>query len=104
MPSARTPRILVAGGGAIGSMFGGLLRAAGNDVTLLGRAWHLEAVQADGLHIDGIWGKHHTSGLNLATCIGELDGSYDLVLISVKCYDTGSMVKSVAPHLDVSGL
>jgi 2-dehydropantoate 2-reductase len=104
MPSDKAPRILVAGCGAIGSMFGGLLRAAGNDVTLLGRAWHLDAVRADGIHIDGIWGNHHASGFMLATCAGDLDGSYNLALISVKSYDTESMVKSIAPHLDSSGL
>ena len=104
MPSARTPRILVAGCGAIGSMFGGFLRRAGHDVTLLGRSWHLEAVQANGLHIDGIWGTHGASGFHLATSLEELDGSYDLALISVKSYDTQSMVAAIAPCVDSSGL
>ncbi len=52
-------RILVFGAGAIGSVLGGLLAEADHDVTLLGRAWHLDAVRRHGLTITGLWGEHH---------------------------------------------
>jgi 2-dehydropantoate 2-reductase len=98
------PRILVAGCGAIGSVFGCLLRAAGHEVALLGRASHLKAIRDSGLRLDGIWGDHYADGFNLATQISDLSGIYDLVLISVKSYDTESIAHAVAPFIDDEGL
>lgn len=51
-------RILIFGAGAIGSVLGGLLAKAGHEVTLLGRAWHLDPVKRQGLTITGLWGDH----------------------------------------------
>ena len=39
-------RVLVVGAGAIGSVVAGLLARAGNEVWLLGRAWHLDPICA----------------------------------------------------------
>jgi len=89
------PRILIAGCGAIGSVFGCLLRQAGHDVTLLGRPWHLSAIRSRGLRLDGIWGIHFAAGFDLATSPSELTGPYDLVIVAVKAYDTAAMVQSV---------
>ncbi|RPF49637.1 ketopantoate reductase PanE/ApbA-like protein [Thermodesulfitimonas autotrophica] len=52
-------RVLVIGAGALGSVFGGYLSLAGEEVTLLGRPWHLEAVARQGLFIEGIWGEEN---------------------------------------------
>ena len=97
-------RVLVAGAGAIGFVFGGFLRKAGCDVTLLGREEHLKAIEAGGLEIDGIWGCHGTDGFRLARRVAELSEPYDLILFAVKAYDTRSMVESVAPYLDPGGI
>ena len=97
-------KILVAGAGSIGSVFGCLLRKAGHDVTLLGRAGHLRAIAAKGLEIGGLWGVHHAEGLKLATQASELAGPYDLILIAVKAYDTRRMVEEVGAHLGPGGL
>ena len=48
-------RVLVAGAGAVGSVVGGMLAAAGYDVTLLGRRAHLAAIASDGLAL-GVMG------------------------------------------------
>jgi 2-dehydropantoate 2-reductase len=45
--------IIVLGAGAIGSLFGAKL-AATNDVTLVGRPEHVAAVNARGLHVEGL--------------------------------------------------
>lgn len=100
----RARRILVAGCGAIGSMVGCLLRQAGHDVALLGRPWHLDAIAREGLYVDGLWGEHHSTGFELATRAGELSGAYDLLLVTVKAYDTESVVASVAECLTDDGL
>lgn len=97
-------KILVAGCGAIGSVFGGLLKKAGHEVTLFGRDWHLAAIRSGGLEIDGIWGRHHVKGFKLASQTHALSGLYDLVLITVKAYDTRAMVRAVAPCLKPEGL
>jgi 2-dehydropantoate 2-reductase len=44
-------KILVMGTGGIGGYFGGRLAAAGNDVTFVARAAHLEAILCDGLQV-----------------------------------------------------
>jgi 2-dehydropantoate 2-reductase len=97
-------RILVAGCGAIGSVFGCLLREAGHTVTLLGRESHLKAIRTGGLRLDGIWGDHYADGFELATQTTELSGVYDLVLISVKAYDTESMARDIYTVIDRDGL
>ena len=91
--------MLIAGCGAIGSVFGAFLRCAGHDVTLLGRDWHLEAIRANGLRVDGIWGAHHAVGFSTATAASDLVGLFDVVLVSVKSFDTDGMAATVAPLL-----
>jgi 2-dehydropantoate 2-reductase len=70
----------------------------------LGRPAHLDAIRSSGLAVDGIWGLHEASGFRLATHIGELCASYDLIIFSVKSFDTESMVEAVAPRLKEDGL
>ncbi|HEX9144708.1 MAG TPA: ketopantoate reductase family protein [Candidatus Binatia bacterium] len=99
-----SPRILIAGCGAIGSVFACLLRQAEYDVTLLGRPSHLNAIASQGLHLDGIWGSHTATGFHLAATAAGLSAPYELILIAVKAYDTQSMVEAVAPFIDSEGL
>src|SRR5258706_9739504 len=95
------PRILVAGAGALGSVFGALLRRQGHAVTLLGREAHLEAIQRDGLHLDGIWGEHHATDFACATGVEELRGRFDAALVCVKSYDTDAVAAAIEPFLAV---
>jgi len=97
-------RILVAGAGALGSVLGGLLAAAGRDVTLLGRRTHLEAARAGGLVIDGLFGTHRiVRGLTYATDPAELRDAYAAIFLTVKAWDTVAMVATVAPRLARDG-
>jgi 2-dehydropantoate 2-reductase len=97
-------RVLVAGAGALGSVFGGFLRAAGHEVTLLGRVAHLEAIRTSGLHIEGLWGEHHATGLHLASDVSRLSGAFDAILITVKSFDTGAVAAATAPLLAREGV
>jgi 2-dehydropantoate 2-reductase len=97
-------KILVAGSGAIGSVFGCLLRKAGHEVTLLGRDWHLKAIRARGLRMDGIWGDHLAEGFDLQNRASDLTEVYDLILVAVKSYDTESIVPKVASRLKPDGI
>lgn len=97
-------RVLIAGAGALGSVFGGFLRGAGLDVALLGRAAHLEAVARDGLIVDGIWGEHRFAGFELATDVTALRRPFDAVLLPVKSFDTRAVSETVAPLLAADGV
>jgi 2-dehydropantoate 2-reductase len=100
---AAESRILIAGAGALGSVVGGLLAAAGWPVTLLGRAAHLQAIARRGLRIEGLFGTHCVRGLTCASTVRDLPDAYDTILLTVKAYDTASMAASVAPHLAPEG-
>jgi 2-dehydropantoate 2-reductase len=97
-------RILVFGAGAVGSVLGGLLARAGHAVTLLGRPGHVDAIRERGLSIEGIWGDHRVSGMTGVTSPSNLAGcSFDLVLLTVKAYDTPAAIDALRP-IDQSGL
>lgn len=98
------PRVLVAGAGALGSVFGGFLARAGAEVTLLGREPHLAAVAADGLHIAGIWGEHRVRSLRGTTSPQGLNAGFDAILLSVKSYATAEMGRLVTPLLADDGI
>jgi 2-dehydropantoate 2-reductase len=101
---ARADGVLVAGAGALGSVFGGLLALAGTPVTLLGRAAHLYAVREGGLAVDGLFGAHRVGGLACATDVAELDARYETILLTVKSWDTRGMIERVAPLLSEQGV
>lgn len=96
-------RVLVAGAGAVGSVVGGLLAAAGHQVTLLGRAPHLAVIAAEGLVIEGLWGEHRVTGMALATTVGELNGGFDAVLLTVKSFDTAATLAAVRDRVASDG-
>jgi len=89
--------ILVYGAGAIGSVFGGLLSRKHN-VTLLGRPYHLHEVRRLGLQINGIWGSHTFTRLELATeakLLRTRKPRYDLILCTVTASDTAAAAKEI---------
>ena len=96
--------ILVAGAGALGSVFGGLLARAGVPVVLLGRSEHLQAIARDGLRIEGLFGAYTVRGLDVVTDVAALRGPFATVLLTVKSYDTDAMVRAIAPSLAPDGL
>ncbi|PCJ63101.1 MAG: 2-dehydropantoate 2-reductase [Candidatus Hydrogenedentota bacterium] len=105
MNTASPLRILIMGAGSLGSVVGGFMAQAGHRVTLAGRPVHMNAIREKGLTITGIWGDHHTTDLDVNT---DLDGlnekSFDLVVLSVKSYDTQDTIESIAPLVDENTL
>ena len=88
-------RILFVGAGATGGYFGGLLAAAGKDVTFLVRPARAEALAARGLRIitpDGTTTTHPT----LITA-DKLDAPYDLIILAVKAYALNQAMTDLAP-------
>jgi 2-dehydropantoate 2-reductase len=96
-------RILVAGAGALGSLYGAFLRRAGHHVTLLGRAAHLEAIHDRGLAVDGVFGEAAARGFELATDAKDVGGPFDLIVLAVKSYAVEPTAKPLEKALGESG-
>lgn len=93
-------KVLIMGAGALGSVLGGFLARAGHEVTLIGRAAHLEAIRRQGLLVTGIWGEHRIGGVRTAGHMAEIeDWDFDVVFIAVKSYDTARAMAEIAPRL-----
>ncbi len=93
-------KILILGAGGVGSVVGGFLARTGHDVSLLGRAWHLDVVRKQGLSITGIWGDYRMKAFDLYLNTDELakkNLSFDLIILTVKSYDTQKAVGELLP-------
>ena len=80
----RPMKILVVGAGSVGGYFGARLAQAGRDVTFLVRPGRAQQLQQKGLRIKSPHGDFSVQP-RLAFS-SELDGHYDVILLSVKAY------------------
>jgi len=89
-------KIAVVGAGAMGSLFGGLLAASGEEVTLVD-VWreHVESINAEGLRIGGHEGSR-TIRVNATTDPSSV-GTVDLIILFVKSYDTIKATRDALP-------
>ncbi len=90
--------VLVYGAGAVGSFVGAVLGRAGVRVTLLGRPVHVQAVVRDGLHVEGPGATRTWVRIRAASRPEGLDGPFDVVVVTVKGYDTHRAASAI-PHL-----
>ena len=90
-------RIAIVGAGAIGSVIGGLLSKAGEDITLIGRKPHVDAINQNGLILEGGPGRMVIQ----VKAAEDLDFKPDLALLTVKAQDVESSVKKALPFLSV---
>lgn len=95
-------KIAVMGAGAVGCYYGGMLARAGHDVTLIGRAQHVQAVQRNGLLLDTQIFKMHVP-MDASTESSAVRGA-KLVLFCVKSTDTPTGAADMARHLDPDAL
>jgi len=84
--------ILVFGAGAIGSLFGALL-SKNNTVVLIGRTAHATMIKKHGLKITGK--TNITVHTPAETTVENIACPPDLVMITVKAYDTKAAIKTV---------
>lgn len=88
-------KITIVGAGAMGSLFGGLLSEAGNQVYLLD-IWkeHVATINKDELWIEGLSGDRFIK-IKAVTEPKEIDGISDLIIIFVKSYHTENAAKNM---------
>jgi len=101
--AARISRILIAGAGALGSLFGAFLRRAGHAVTLWGRPRHLEAIGARGLRVEGVLGTAHVDGFSVVFDGEDLAGPFDLAILAAKSYAVEAAARPLARTLADGG-
>lgn len=94
-------RILIAGSGAIGSFYGGLMTRAGYNVELYARGPHLNAMQSTGkLFIDSH--KHGELEIDV-NAVAKPEGIYDIIFICVKSQGTAEMAAKLKDNLSPDG-
>ncbi|HSC45592.1 MAG TPA: 2-dehydropantoate 2-reductase [Candidatus Acidoferrum sp.] len=91
------PRIAVAGAGAVGGYFGGMLARAGAPVMMIGRAAFVEAVRANGLFLDTVQFKESVR-VEASADLKDIRGA-EIVLFCVKTTDNSATAHELAPLL-----
>ena len=89
-------RIAVMGSGGFGGYFGALLARGGADVTFIARGAHLEAMQREGLGVEGGPAPFHLEQVQ-ATGDPQEIGPADLVMMCVKLWDTEAALSQIRP-------
>ena len=89
--------ILVFGAGAIGSLFGGIL-SKNNNVVLIGRKKHVEAINKKGLEINGL--TEINTDVKAFENMENISFKSDIAIISVKSYDTENAAKAIKKVID----
>lgn len=87
-------KIGIIGAGGVGGYFGAKLSASGNDVTLIARGKHLEAIQNNGLIVKSFKGNEHIHPATASDNINDLSNC-ELIIIGTKAWQ----IKEIAPAL-----
>ena len=97
-------KITVVGAGAMGASYGGHLARAGHAVALLD-TWqeHVDAINRDGLRVDGVLGEHRIKVPASVAPDGGLHGGADVVVVFVDANNTARAAEILADLLAPDG-
>src|SRR5207253_8165670 len=90
-------RYLVLGAGAIGGYLGGMLLRGGADLSFLVRPKRASQLAERGLIVKAPGSDIRTPAKAMLS--NEVDGYYDVVLLTCKAYDLDSAMNAIAPAL-----
>ena len=90
-------KIAVMGAGAVGCYYGAMLARAGHDVTLIGRAAHVDAMNRDGLLLDLGTSQEYVA-VTGSTDAASVSGA-EMILFCVKSTDTADAGQQIKPFL-----
>ena len=94
-------KITVIGAGAMGGTYGGLLAVAGHEVHLIDASQaHVDAINRDGLRLDGVLGEHRVRVPASSAPIG--DGA-DMGIVFVDSNNTGAAAETATRVLAPDG-
>lgn len=89
-------KILVVGLGALGTVYSCLLKSKGHHVMALVREPVVKLIKEQGVRITGIWGEHHLKLDEVVADAGAIeDREIDLILLTVKSFDTDSIARQI---------
>jgi 2-dehydropantoate 2-reductase len=91
-------QIAVMAAGAVGGYFGARLAQAGHDVAFVARGRQLEALRTRGLRVESPLGDIHLPAVQVTADPATI-GAVDLVLFSVKLWDTLEAAQAIKPLL-----
>lgn len=89
-------RLVIFGAGAVGSLLGAYLARSGHDILLVARKPHLEAVEREGLRVDGLTNMTVRPRVSATLRTGERS---TMVILSVKSYDTEAASREISKAL-----
>jgi 2-dehydropantoate 2-reductase len=94
-------KVTVIGAGAMGGSYGGLLAVAGHEVRLVD-VWqaHVDAINRDGLRVDGARGDHR---VRIPASTGAAGDAADLVIVFVDANNTGAAAEIAGQVLAPGG-
>jgi 2-dehydropantoate 2-reductase len=97
-------RILVYGAGAVGGFIGGILTAAGTDVTLVARGAQYEALASKGLILEGK-NSGRPDPIRVRVCQpGEEKPPYDLIVVGLKSHQLAGAAAHMVSLLAQDGM
>ncbi|GAB4510949.1 MAG: 2-dehydropantoate 2-reductase [Sulfuricaulis sp.] len=88
-------KICIVGAGAIGGLMGAKLALAGEEVTLIARGAHLEAMQKNGLKLIEEDGSEHVAKNVKATSRVAEAGKQDVVILALKAHQVEPVAKEI---------
>ncbi|NQV85271.1 MAG: 2-dehydropantoate 2-reductase [Rhodospirillales bacterium] len=89
-------KIIIFGSGGVGGYFGGRLAASGEDVHFIARGAHLDALRSGGLHLNSPLGDAHVNPVHATDTVADC-GIADVIIVSVKLYDTDAAADAIRP-------
>jgi 2-dehydropantoate 2-reductase len=95
--------VLCYGAGAIGSLIGGRLALSGTGVTLLARRQHVASIRTWGLILETPGGRVSCKAVDSITSLDDLERPPDLVILTVKAYQTREALDAVRELLAGGG-
>jgi 2-dehydropantoate 2-reductase len=88
-------KICVVGAGAIGGLMGARLALAGEEVTLISRGVHLDAIRQKGLKLIEKNGSEHVAGNVKATSKLSEPGTQDIVVLTLKAHQIEPIAREI---------
>lgn len=90
-------RVLVMGAGGVGGYYGAALAQSGQDVTFVARGPHLHAMRERGLEVRSGGQVRTLRPVSAVASPADVRGDVDLVLFTVKTYDTEAAAVALKP-------